>query len=312
MFSSNFWHLLVGIVINNMWALSTAAWECLMVEDAPRRRMAPIYPVRWLSFILPGPTVLLAGLLVRRAGVITGTRLIFAGAAVLMSTGVLLRQMLLAETRPRDTVRTAEVSYAEALGAIVRNRAVLLALVLQALTYAGGMVGYNFLPLYYTDPNGLNLPEGVSAALPTTASTLMLLGVLAAAVLAGSRRSPRLVCAGAALVTAGVAAVSLLPAGSLLLAALAVTASGFGAGLARPSQEAVLGLVVPPRLRAKIMGISYTLAMGAGIVGGPVAGAVFRHFGARPFAGMLAGFYGVLFMLALLAMSRRGRAAAAA
>ena len=233
---------------------------------------------------MPGITTGVAGYIVSRMGVDYGSRILFVFAFFSMASGVAVRWFLLKETSPDPKGREdlSTVSYREAFAALLHNARLRNVFLAQTALFLAGYLLFNFVPRFLVDGSGgLGLSEGASSIIPTARAVVFTLFPVLVTMNVREKNAASLVLVGIAVLAAGTVLHAVIPAGSLLLAAAASVVYGAGMGVSRPAMEALLGLAIPPRLRARLMSMVWTACMGGTGAASLAAGLVYDRLGPR-------------------------------
>jgi MFS family permease len=301
-FSKNAYHLVIAVLLNNLYAVAISGWECLYAEGVPRRHMAAALSLRWVAYMMPGITTGFAGWIISQQGTIDGTRLLFIIAFFSMSTGVGIRWFLLKETspNPKKQMDLSSVSYKEALAALWGNNRLAAVLLMQFILFTTGMVMATFFPRFLVDKEGgLGLSEALSSIIPTVQAAMLTVFPLVMTVNVKERNAPMLASMGVGVLAVGMALYVILPAGSIVLAAAAMLVLGCGMGMGRPVAESLVGVTIPPRLRARLMGLLWGVSMGGSGVGLLMSGYIYDYFGPRTLFGIVAAAIAAAFAMAV-------------
>lgn len=254
---------LVGTVISNASRVMNVAYYLLMTEDSDNRERSAAFNAFNILYIASGLLVPLAGVFIRRSGIVPAERWFLGLSAAAMAIGALGRNIFAVETRAGRMImektqlgagggrarRRAFPGFAEMLkpyGAATRflrsdgrAAAVMAANVLFYVYYMVGTAGSFYFAPFFADALGMDssLVGGVGAVF--SGGTLLAMLFLNPPLL---RRIGASKCAavGAAVNLGGFLPLAFLPAGSPYAAILSVGLASLGYGMLKSAIDAAL------------------------------------------------------------------------
>ncbi|MGE5551623.1 MAG: MFS transporter [Bacteroidota bacterium] len=263
MVSRGFWGFALATIVGSLVRVVVVSWNLLVVEDAVTEERVAAYNLLNIINVAMGVTTPLAGLLVRRIGVVAGERILMGFAVVSMTAMMLVRNHYLKETAigreilaerrggGRSPFANVLASYGrifEALRVEPKRRMILVTTVLFN-TYVP--IG-TFASLYYAPylTEALRL-EKSSISILGSVNSLVLFLVLALVTpkIAGHKHVGAMIL-GLTLQAFSLFLFIVVPRGNFYLAAACVALFAIGYGLYRPFMDSTLAEVTEGRERA--------------------------------------------------------------
>jgi len=295
-----------GILSSSLLSVAAPLWETLLVEGTDPEALVVAYAVPSVIFTVGSSLTFVAGLLVKRYGVVGGYRIVLlvALAAYLAKTAALALKL---EEPPRadpgGRPRSPARAFVRALRADRRLLLIVAYNVLSSVIFAS--LGY--LSLYLTDERGARLPPDAASLVPLLSSAASL-----ATLAAVSLRPPGALYLALA-ASAGAAAYTLygLSAADPRLAFAAALLSGLRGAEFSVARACFLGLLggADASVKGQAISVLYTLSNAISIPAPAAAGLLYSVHPA--YVWLLAAACS-LAQLALLAALARARSAARA
>ena len=286
---------LAATVINSIVRIVATSWSCLLIEDTPAGQR--VHAFTWISVagILAGFISPLAGLFVRRFGLVPAMQGIYLFSFVSMTTMFLVRNALVRETAAgrakmaesrRLRAGTALGEYLRIAAHLWRSPLVLAAFAISILANIGFFLKATFLPILLTQ--GLGFPDARIAIFPAVASAVMLaVSIFAMPTIARAGTALPL-AAGAACAAAGSALLAASPVRGTTVVVAATVLGGIGSALTLPLSDTLIANTVAEADRAKAMSVYYVLLLGLTSPFGWIGGILSSVSPRLPFAVMAA------------------------
>jgi MFS family permease len=292
-FARDFRWFLAAAVINAIVRIVATSWSCLMIEDTPAEQRVHVFT--WLSVagIVAGFIAPLAGLFVKRFGLVPAMRGLYLFAFVSMTFMFFFRNSLLRETpigreKMRESRRVDSRAtlgeYARIAGHLARSPLTLAAFAISILANIAFFLKATFLPILLI--RGLDFPEANIAVFPAITSAIMLVVFVFAMPSLARRGIARPLLAGIACSAAGAALLALSPSRSFPIVIASTVLGGIGSALTLPLSDTLIANTVAESDRAKAMSIYYVLLLGLTSPFGWIGGALSEISPRLPFAVM--------------------------
>ncbi len=180
-FAQNFWWFLIYTFFAAVYQVESAAWNCLLVEDAQQDQIVDMYNWATISGLLAVFFAPLAGILIRQMPFVRAIRYILVFSFFLISakiTGLYFwssetrhGQKRMAETRhlPYRSLLTGQK---QVLQQLLGNKATVQTMVVIVLIQISNLVSSNFFALFATQKAAI--PEWLIAYFPMARSAIML------------------------------------------------------------------------------------------------------------------------------------------
>lgn len=286
---------LAATVINSIVRIVATSWSCLLIEDTPTEQRVHAFTWITVAGIVAGFISPLAGLFVRRFGMVPAMQGLYLFAFVSMTTMFLVRNSLIRETEI-GRVKMAESrrrhrgttlgEYARIARQLARSPLVLAAFAISILANIGFFLKATFLPILLT--RGLGFPDARIALFPALASAVMLVVSVFAMPTLARRGAARPLAGGAACAAAGAALLAASPPHSTVAVVIATMLGGIGSALTLPLSDALIANTVAEADRAKAMSVYYVLLLGLTSPFGWIGGIISSASPRLPFAVMAA------------------------
>ncbi len=169
-------------IANAFFQITANSWTNLMVEDAPKEELVNMFTWTTLAGLLSVFFAPIAGALIKRLGLVTGMRVIFAFTFVMMTSKFVLTWIFTEETeigkRRREALRGTSIrsqlkDYGPVLRRMFKNKNIIFILLLMVMVQIGITINNNFFSLYTT--KNLGIPERFLSYFPMLRAGIMLI-----------------------------------------------------------------------------------------------------------------------------------------
>lgn len=151
--SQGFWFFAVAALFNGMMKIPTVAWDCLLVEDAPKDKITHIYSWVIICGNLSALFAPISSILVSKLTLVPALRVLYINAFVVMTAKLLILYKFSTETEIGKIKR--EISrhmswremlsgYGVAVRKIMNSRGTIFAIIISVLVEIVGMLGTTF------------------------------------------------------------------------------------------------------------------------------------------------------------------------
>ena len=180
-FARNFLWFLLATFFSGIYLVESAAWNCLLVEDAQKEQIVDLYNWATISGLLAVFFAPLAGLLIKTLPFIRAFRYILAFSFVLITAKIVSLYFWSRETGhgQKRLAETKHVPYRRLLTGqrevflkLVRNKAAVQTMIVLVLIQISNLVSVNFFALFATQKAAI--PEWLIAYFPMARSAIML------------------------------------------------------------------------------------------------------------------------------------------
>lgn len=260
--SNNFWLFAVAQVMNSLGRITAVSWNLMVVEDAEPEQQVAAYNLLNVIVIASGIVTPLAGVMIKRYGLIDGEQILLGFAALSMTAMILVRNYFYRETQigkqmiieRRDLNRCEGRKEGGGIWSTIRDQpligpallfSILFNVYIPIGTYSSLYYGPYLTEVLKLDKAGIALLGGINAA--------VILIVIALVVPLLSRYNRfKLMFAGIGIQIGALLLMILIPPGSFALTAVVVVLFALGFGMAKPLVDSVLGTVTAGKERAGI------------------------------------------------------------
>lgn len=152
-FSQGFWFFVVAALLNGMMKVTTVAWDCLLVEDAPKDKITHIYSWVIIAGNLSALFAPISSILVAKLTLAPAIRILYINAFVIMTIKLIILYKFSTETKVgkirREATRNMTWSemlygYKRALHKIIKSRGTKFAIIISILVEIVAMLGITF------------------------------------------------------------------------------------------------------------------------------------------------------------------------
>ena len=290
-------HFLIAAAMNGLFHAAVPAWGCLLVEDTKPEERQPIYAMVQMMFVGSGLLVPVGGLMVRRWGMITGGRIIYASGLIMILCALGIRQWGVRESSIGENILGESVDnspqkalgeFATSLRLLRESPTIFILFLVQTLAMFSASIRNTYGALYMTDTMGLGLSAAIIALIPAATSATMIVVLILLVPRLGPNQTNWGLRAGALGFTLGNLALLMAPPGLMIFPLISAICTGFGSAVLDPIRQASLANAIPDRSRAKINSVIAVFTLVATIPAGPIAGLLYTLSPRLPFAVALA------------------------
>ena len=277
--SQNFWFFVVAAVINGFQRVPHTAFYCLLVEDTEPRERSYVFTVLQVIGVIGGLFAPLGGLLVYHYGLVTGVRIMYVIAFVLMTAQFLGRHYTTRETemgyRKKREARELGVhaslrDYFATIRLVLANRGLLLMFGVYILFNFQMMVKATYLGLFLKDEIGM--ADNWISLVPAVSSVVMLLVLWLVVPRITERWMSRTMLWGFILSAISNAILALTPPGAMSWIVISTVLAAGATMITAPYLEAVVANAIDDERRAKMFAVLSVLVLlvvsPSGIIGG--------------------------------------------
>ena len=275
----NFSYFLVAAIVNSIFRIEFTSFDCLLIEDTPRKQRVHVYTWMHVTGILAGFFTPIGGLLVGALDLVPAMRIIYVFAFFCMTAAFLSRNALVLET----SIGLQKMKEARGLGlkvildeyrriaiGLLREPRLLLVFLISLLGNVRMMLRQTFLSILLT--NGLEFSAKGIAVFPALHSAVMLL-IFVFFMPRLSRSDPKRPIIGGLLLSAMGYLILILASGPsypLILASTVLTAAG--TALVSPFVRSLLANSIKDEDRAKVLSILNVLLLASTVPFGYIGG----------------------------------------
>ncbi|MFC4099379.1 MFS transporter [Paenibacillus xanthanilyticus] len=277
--SQNIWFFIAAAFINGLQRVPHTAFYCLLVEDTEPRERTYVFTLLQVIGVIGGLFAPLGGLLVHAYGMVSGVRIMYVLAFILMTAQFLGRHYTTRETemglrKKREArelgLQASLQDYMATLRAVLADRGLLLMFGVYILFNFQMTIKGTYLSLYLADDLGMD--EGLISMVPAVSSVVMLLVLWLVMPRIPERLTNRTMLWGFVLSAVSNGMLALSPAGSLGWIAVSTVLSAGAMMITAPYLEAAVANAIDDERRAKMFAILSVLVLLAvspsGIIGG--------------------------------------------
>ena len=268
-FAQDYRYFIAGVVFNSIFQVTMISWNCLLVEDAPRKELVNIFT--WVTlaglfsvFIAPA-----ASLLVARLGIITSMRILSGFFAVVVAIKVILTYVWTTETETgkirmeatRDVpMRTLLRGYSDVFRSMIRNPRTRLVLAIMVLINMTMHVTNSFFSLFAIQD--LGLPEHYAGYFPIARALIMLIFIFAIQTFLNRLRFQIPLGIGLIIYVLAQLALIFAPLSPYLGVAIYVLLDSFAYALVIPQRDGLSARILDPMERARSLAIIQMVTQG--------------------------------------------------
>ena len=318
-FARNEWWFFAAAAANATCVVADNGWNCLLVEDCPKRELVDVYTLVSMAGLLSVFFAPLAGVFVRRYTVVPTMRVLYFIAFVFMTAKFILLYARGTETsvgraRMREMGGTPLFAhlgrYPAVFKKLVRSRGAMLALMIRILLSVTNMVAANFFALYAV--GSLGVPAEYMSYFPMVRAAIALFFMLFLQRSMARMPLRPIMAAGAALYIGATAALLLAGRAGGLLLAVYVVCDAVGFSIFVPRSDSIYTLFIDREERAVMTSLTGVIMLAASAPFGAIAGALSEIDRRAPFVLSLALYaLCLLLVLASRALREQDRALAA-
>jgi MFS family permease len=181
-FSQGFWFFVVAALLNGMMKIPTVAWDCLLVEDAPKDKITHIYSWVMISGNLSAIFAPISSILVAELTLVPAIRILYINAFIIMTIKLILLYKFSTETAVGKIRREATRNipwremlpgYKSALRKILASKGTKFAIVISILVEIVGMLGMTFWQIIAS--RRIGVPDALLPIFPMARSILSII-----------------------------------------------------------------------------------------------------------------------------------------
>ncbi|MDI6784331.1 MAG: MFS transporter [bacterium] len=285
---------IIAALINGFSWVVIPAWLCLFAEDTPPEKRTNSFGFLYIVFFLSGLFVPVGGYLVDNFGIISGARMMYGIAILMVATGLVIRWFKLKEPARKVTMNLNQQmelgwknSISEYLAALRYGwqnpalRILFLAGCIGGLQYT---IWTTFQPIYLTDIKGLQFSQAIISWLPpVTGLTMIFIILLIVPQVSATRLKPFLQFSYGMIVLSSVIFL-IAPAGKFIILIIYAFFSAIGLGILSPLRDSfVMNSLADDRYRAKVLAVNGLGALLVSLPGGPLGGYLYTLHPKLPF-----------------------------
>ncbi|GGA45686.1 MFS transporter [Paenibacillus physcomitrellae] len=277
--SHNVWLFVAAALLNGFQRVPNTAFYCLIVEDSKPSERTYVFTLLQIIGVIGGLFAPLGGLLVAHYGLVSGVRIMYVLACVMMTIQFIGRHLTTRETEIglRKMKETRELGFKEILadywgsiGEMLRSRSLLLIFGVYILFNFQATLKTTYLSLYLADY--LHMGSGMISLFPAVSSAIMLLALWLIMPKISSSAETRAMTAGFWLSVVSNVMLVLYPTGNLVWVGASTVLSAVGLMISSPYLEAAVQNAIDDEKRAKMFSMLSVfillLTSPAGIIGG--------------------------------------------
>ncbi|MFS0728273.1 MFS transporter [Paenibacillus sp. 1P07SE] len=277
--SQNVWFFVAAALINGFQRVPHTAFYCLLVEDTEPRERSYVFTVLQVIGVIGGLFAPLGGLLVYHYGLVTGVRIMYVIAFVLMTAQFLGRHFTTHETemglRKKREARELGLNaslrdYITTIRAVLADRSLQLMFGVYILFNFQMMVKGTYLALFLREEIGM--ADNWISLVPAVSSVVMLLVLWQVIPRISDRLMHRTMLWGFILSAISNAILALTPTGAMSWIVISTVLAAGATMITAPYLEAVVANAIDDERRAKMFAVLSVLVLlvvsPSGIIGG--------------------------------------------
>ncbi|RIX50247.1 MFS transporter [Paenibacillus nanensis] len=278
-FSQNICFFVAAALINGFQRVPHTAFYCLLVEDTEPKERTYVFTLLQVIGVIGGLFAPLGGLIVHHYGMVTGVRIMYVIAFILMTAQFLGRHYTTHETemglrKKREAselgLKNSLRDYAGTMRAVLADRGLLLMFGVYILFNFQMTVKGTYLSLYLADD--LGVAEDLISIVPAVSSVVMLLVLWLVMPRIPERLTNRTMLWGFVISAVSNGILALTPTGAMGWIALSTVLAAGATMITAPYLEAAVANAIDDEKRAKMFAILSVLVLlvvsPSGIIGG--------------------------------------------
>lgn len=290
--AQNYWYFAAAAALNGMWRVTGNSFGCLMVEDGEDAHLIHIYAIMNMVGLAAGFLSPFTSVFIGRFSLVPTVRTLYLIAVVLMTAKFILQHHLCYETAigkariaacKGKSLRSLVVSGWPNFVAVLKNRRVLLCLILMALMNCFNTTQGSFWPLYVTQAYGVKSELFAYFPLLKTIVTILAYFLITSRINLRAVKAPLII----GLASQGMGLVVLLlfrPVAQVAIGAVIFSSicDSFALALLIPLTESLMALSLPQAERAGINSFIYAFTLLVSAPIGWIAGEIAAYNRAYP------------------------------
>lgn len=275
----NFYYFLVAAIVNSIFRIEFTSFDCLLVEDTPRKQRVHVYTWMHVTGILAGFFTPLGGLLVGALDLVPAMRIIYVFAFFCMTAAFLSRNALVRETdigfqkmKESRGLRPGMIldEYKRMAIGLLRDPRLLLVFLVSLLGNIRMTLRQAFLSILLT--SGLGFSAKSIAIFPAVHSGVMLLIFVFFMPLLSKSDPKRPIIGGLLLSAAGYLILIFAAGPSYLMIFTSTVLSAAGTAVVSPFVRSLLANSIKDEDRAKVLSILNVLLLASTVPFGYIGG----------------------------------------
>ncbi len=289
-FAQNFWWFLIAAVINSMYQITNASWNCLFIEDCPAKHLTNAFTLIQICGMLSVFFSPIAIILVDVYSVQSVVSVLYFISGISMSMKFLILFIYGGETKvgKQRLAETKNVSYftlfkgyAGVAKTVVRNANMRFVVVFMALTNIILIAVQNFFSLYITQY--LHLSENLVPIFPMVRTAVMLVFVVALQNVINKMQMKKSLMFGFILFVISHVVLLLAPEKNLTLVVVYTVLEAAAHATVFPRKDALMAFYVFSKERSRVMALFNTGMILISSPFGYIVGALFARHATYPF-----------------------------
>ncbi|UQZ36465.1 MFS transporter [Paenibacillus sp. PK3_47] len=277
--SQNFWFFVAAAFINGFQRVPHIAFYCLIVEDTKPSDRTYVFTLLQIISVIGGLFAPLGGLLVAHYGMVSGMRIMYVLAFVMMTFQFVGRHLTTRETeagiqKRKETrglgLKQIMTEYGGAFRELWGDSTLLLIFAVYILFNFQATLKTTYLSLYLADY--LHMDNGILSLFPAVSSVIMLITLWLIMPKIPEKSANRSMMAGFALSALSNVMLVLYPSSNLVWIGLSTILAAVGLMISSPYLEAAVQNAIDDDKRAKVFSVLSVLILlftaPAGIIGG--------------------------------------------
>ncbi|OZB98283.1 MFS transporter [Paenibacillus sp. XY044] len=277
--SQNVWFFLTAALVNGFQRVPHTAFYCLIVEDTKPKDRTYVFTLLQIISVIGGLFAPLGGLLVNHYGLVSGTRIMYVLAFLMMTFQFVGRHLSTRETeiglrKMRETrdlgLKESLIDYGGAIRDILTSKSLMLIFSVYILFNFQATLKTTYLSLYMADY--LHVGSGLISLFPAVSSVIMLLTLWLLMPKIPEQAANRSMMAGFILSVVSNVMLVLWPTSNLVWIGLSTILAAVGLMISSPYLEAAVQNAIDDDKRAKVFSMLSVLILlltsPAGIIGG--------------------------------------------
>ncbi len=268
-FAQDYRYFIAGVIFNSIFQVTMISWNCLLVEDAPRKELVNIFTWVTLAGLFSVFIAPLASLLVAQLGIVTSMRILTGFFAVVVSIKIILTYLWTTETETgkirmeatRDVpMRTLLHGYSAVFKSMIHHPGTRTVLAIMVLINMTIHVTNSFFSLFAIQD--LGLPEHYAGYFPIARALIMLVFIFV--IQSFLNRLRYQIPLGIGLILYMLAQVALIfsPHSPYVGVAVYVLLDSFAYALVIPQRDGLSARILEPMERARSLAIIQMVTQG--------------------------------------------------
>lgn len=268
-FAQDYRYFIAGVVLNSIFQVTMISWNCLLVEDAPRKELVNIFTWVTLAGLFSVFIAPMASLLVAQLGIVTSMRILAGFFTVVVSIKVILTFVWTTETTTgkirmeatRDVpLHSLLRGYTDVFRSMIQSPSTRIVLAIMVLINMTMHVTNSFFSLFAIQD--LGLPDHYAGYFPIARALIMLVFIFAIQSFLNRLRFQIPLGIGLILYIAAQVALILSPHSPYLGVALYVLLDSFAYALVIPQRDGLSARILDPMERARSLAIIQMVTQG--------------------------------------------------